>query len=48
MIEQFYLTDRWDPNRYYQLVRMNLGVMAMKEYSAFPDAQELEFYYQMV
>ena len=37
MIEQFYLTPRWDPNRFYHFGgRVDLGVMAIKEYSIFP------------
>ena len=35
MTEQFYLTHRWNFNRYESLrVRVDLGVMAMKEYNA--------------
>ena len=30
IFQQIYLTDRWDPNRYYHWVRVNLGVIVMK------------------
>ena len=50
MIEQFYLTPRWDSNRYYYLGYnhlVDLGVMAMKGYSMFTKSQELEPHHQM-
>ena len=47
MIKQFYLTHTSDPNRYYQ-VRVNLGVMAIKEYFTFPKDLGLKPHYQMV
>ena len=44
----FYLTDRWDPNRYKNMrVRVDLGVMVIKGYSTFSKAPGLEFYHQM-
>ena len=43
MIEQFYLTHRWDPNKYYQSgVRVDLGVMLMKGYSPFAKVPQLD------
>ena len=35
IVEQFCLTDKLDP------IRVNLGAMTMKEYSAFPKAPSL-------
>ena len=47
-IEQFYLTPRWDPNRYYQSwSRVNQGVMVIKEYSKFSKSPRLEPYHHM-
>ena len=42
MIEYFYLTHRSNPNR------VDLGVMAMKRYSAFSKAPELAPYINMM
>ena len=48
MIKYFYLTHRWDPNRYYHSRTVNLEVTAMKEYFTFRKAQRLEPHHQMV
>ena len=42
MIKLFNLTYRWGPIRYYHSESMDLGIIAMKEYSTFPKAPELE------
>ena len=34
------MTHRWDPNRYYYTVRVNLRVVAIKEYSTFSNLQD--------
>ena len=47
-IKQFYLTHRLDPNRYDHFgVRVDLGIMAMKEYSTFLKAPGLKPHHQM-
>ena len=46
MIKYFYLTQRWDSNRYYHSV--NLGVMAKKGYFTFPKASKQEPHHQML
>ena len=46
MIKQFYLTHRWNPNRYY-LVRVDLGAISMKRYSTFPKVPGLKPHHQM-
>ena len=38
MIEEFYFTPRWNPNRYFQSESENLRVMAMKSHSTFSKA----------
>ena len=47
MIKQFYLTYRWEPNRYCHSESVDLGVMAMKKYSPFPKVLGLESHHQM-
>ena len=47
---KFYLTQRWDPIQcFHSRARVDLGAMAMKEYSAFPKAPALlEPHHQIV
>ena len=45
MIEQIYLTPKWDPNSVSG--KADLGVMAIKGYSTLPRALELEPHHQM-
>ena len=48
-VKQFYLNHRWDPIRCNHSRPVNLGVMAMKGYSAFPKAPALlELHHQIV
>ena len=45
----FYLTHRWDPNRYYHHTgSVDRGIMTMKEYSTFPRSTDLEPHHQVV
>ena len=44
MTEQFYLTQRWDPN---SLVQSEIECNVMKEYSTFLKALEMKPHHQM-
>ena len=43
MIKQFYLTLKWNLNRYYSRERVNQGIMALKGYSTFPKLKDWNF-----
>ena len=47
MIELFYFNQCWDLKRYNLSRSVDLGMMAMNEYSAFPKAPEIESYNRM-
>ena len=48
MVKQFYLTHRWNRNRYYPFqVWVDLGIMAMKGYSTYLKSPKLKPHHQM-
>ena len=47
IFKQIDLTHRWDANKYYYCVRVDLGVITRKGYSIIPRASELELHHQM-
>ena len=47
IIKKIYLIHSWNPNRYCHLVRENLEVIAVKEYSTLPNSLKLEPHHQL-